>query len=40
MEALKFGAVKVVCSAFDLDSARDVGTSFAGGSILQRNQKS
>jgi hypothetical protein len=39
-EALKFGAVKDVCSALDSNIARDAGASFARGSILQRNQKS
>jgi hypothetical protein len=37
--ALKFGAVKVVCSALNPDIAHGVDASFTGGSILQRNQE-
>jgi hypothetical protein len=38
-EALKFGAVKVICTALEPDIARDADASFARGSILQRNHK-
>jgi hypothetical protein len=38
-EALKFGVVKVISSALDLDTARGADASFTEGSILQRNQE-
>jgi hypothetical protein len=36
---LKFGAVKVICSVLDPDTARNTAVSFTGGSISQRNQE-
>jgi hypothetical protein len=39
IEALNFGAVKIVCSVLDLDTARGGDVIFAIGSILQRNQE-